>query len=82
MREQDLRSIIRKEIRSALTEKVSAALNTRMARVDKTQAMKMLQKVLQSKPASQQAEFVADLVKKLNLKGNIGLLIKKIRKVN
>ena len=71
MKEQDLRSIIRKEIRSALTEKVSAALNTRMARVDKTQAMKMLQKVLQSKPASQQAEFVADLVKKLNLKSKL-----------
>jgi transcription initiation factor TFIIIB Brf1 subunit/transcription initiation factor TFIIB len=82
MKEQDLRRIIRNEIRSTLDETVSAALNTRMDRVDKTQAMQMLQKALQSKPATQQAEFVADLVKKLNLKGNIGLLIKKIRKVN
>ena len=53
-----------------------------MDRVDKTQAMKMLKKIFASKPASQQAEFVANLVKNLNLKGNIGLLIKKIRKVN
>ena len=44
--------------------------------------MKMLKKIFASKPASQQAEFVANLVKNLNLKGNIGLLIKKIRKVN
>tara|TARA_R100000664_G_C2662946_1_gene78304 strand:+ start:95 stop:343 length:249 start_codon:yes stop_codon:yes gene_type:complete len=82
MKEKELRYIIRKEIRSALNEKVSAALTNRMDRVDKTQAMKMLQKAFATKPASQQAEFVAQLVKKLNLKGNIGLLIKKIRKVN
>jgi|TARA_R110001583_G_scaffold14755_2_gene61524 hypothetical protein len=82
MKEQELRSIIRKEIKSALTEKVSATLTTKMDRVDKTQAMKMLKKIFASKPASQQAEFVANLVKNLNLKGNIGLLIKKIRKVN
>ena len=82
MKEQDLRHIIRKEIRSALNEKVSASLTTKMDRVDKTQAMKMLKKIFASKPATQQAEFVANLVKKLDLKGNIGLLIKKIRKVN
>ena len=82
MKEQELRQTIRKEIRSALNEKVSAALTTRMNKVDKTQAMKMLTKAFATKPASQQAEFVANLVKKLNLKGNIGLLIKKIRKIN
>ena len=82
MKEQDLRHIIRKEIRSALNEKVSATLTTKMDRVDKTQAMKMLKKIFASKPATQQPEFVANLVKKLDLKGNIGLLIKKIRKVN
>ena len=53
-----------------------------MDKVDKTQAMTMLRKALKNKPASQQAEFVADLVKKLDLKGNITLLIKKIRKAN
>ena len=61
---------------------VSSALASKSARVDKTQAMKMLKKIFASKPATQQAEFVANLVKKLDLKGNIGLLIKKIRKVN
>ena len=60
-------------------EKVSSALTTRMGRLDKTQAMQMMRKTLANKPASQQAEFVADLVKGLGLKGNIQLLIKKIR---
>ena len=63
-------------------EAVNKQLSTRMDKVDKTQAMTMLRKALKNKPASQQAEFVADLVKKLDLKGNITLLIKKIRKAN
>jgi hypothetical protein len=42
----------------------------------------MMVKTLKNKPASQQAEFVADFVKDLNLKGNITLLIKKIRAAN
>ena len=62
--------------------KVSSALTSRMGRLDKTQAMKMLRKSLSNKPASQQATFVADLVKNLDLKGNITLLIKKIRQAN
>ncbi len=66
----------------AVDEKVSSALSARMGRVDKTQAMKMMRKALANKPATQQAEFVADLVKNLDLKGNITLLIKKIRQVN
>ena len=53
-----------------------------MGKLDKTQAMKMLRKSLSTKPATQQAEFVADLVKNLDLKGNITLLIKKIRQQN
>jgi hypothetical protein len=65
-----------------VTEKVSGALTSRMGRLDKTQAMKMLRKSLSNRPASQQAEFVADLVKNLDLKGNITLLIKKIRQAN
>ena len=82
MKEKELRKIIRREIRAALTEKVSPTLTSRMGRLDKTQAMKMLRKALSTKPASQQAEFVADLVKNLDLKGNITLLIKKIRQKN
>ena len=53
-----------------------------MGRLDKTQAMIMMKKTLANKPASQQAEFVASLVKGLDLKGNITLLIKKIRQKN
>jgi len=82
MKEQELREIIRREIRNALSEKVGGALKSRMGRLDKTQAMKMLRKVLSNKPATQQAEFVADLVKGLELKGNLALLIKKIRQAN
>ena len=65
-----------------MEEDVSANLTNRMGRLDKTQAMSMLRKTLKNKPASQQAEFVADLVKSLELKGNITLLIKKIRQSN
>ena len=63
-------------------EAVSQQLKTRMGKLDKTQAFQMMVKTLKNKPASQQAEFVADFVKDLNLKGNITLLIKKIRAAN
>ena len=83
MKEQELREIIRREIRNEISErKVSGALQSRMGRLDKTQAMKMLRKALAVKPATQQADFVADLVKGLDLKGNLALLIKKIRQAN
>ena len=62
--------------------KISSSLTNKMGRLDKTSAMKQLKRALSSKPASQQAEFVADLVKNLDLKGNITLLIKKIRQKN
>lgn len=62
--------------------KVSSALSKRMGRVDKTQAMVMMKKALATKSAQVQTDFVADLVKNLNLKGNITLLIKKIRQKN
>ena len=65
-----------------VNEKVSASLTSRMGKLDKTQTMKMMRAALRTKPASQQAEFVADLVKNLDLKGNITLLIKKIRQIN
>ena len=61
-------------------EAVSGALASKGDRLDKTQAMDMLRKTLRTKPASQQAEFVSDLVKSLELKGNINLLIRKLRK--
>ena len=63
-------------------EAVSKSLSNRADKLGKTQAMKNMVKALKNKPASQQAEFVADLVKGLDLKGNITLLIKKIRKAN
>ena len=63
-------------------EAVSAQLKTRMAKVDKSQAFDMLKKALKTKPATQQADFIADLIKNLELKGNLTMLIKKIRQVN
>ena len=66
----------------APTANESRALDSKMSKLDKTQAMKMLRQTLKTKPATQQAEFVADLVKGLNLKGNITMLIKKIRQTN
>jgi hypothetical protein len=48
--------------------KVSSALSSRMGRVDKTQAMVMMKKMLDTKPATMQADFVLDLLKGLNLK--------------
>jgi len=65
---------------SPMEEKISSSLASRSAKVDKTQAMKNMKAALASKSAPQQAEFVADLVKGLNLKGNISLLIQKLRK--
>ena len=44
MKEQDLRHIIRKEIRSALNEKVSASLTTKMDRVDKIETLVSMEK--------------------------------------
>lgn len=63
-------------------EAVSKQLSSRLDKVDKSQAMQMLRKTLKNKPASQQAAFVADLVKSLELKGNLTMLIKKIRQAN
>jgi len=63
-------------------EAVGQQLKTRMGKLGKTQAFQMMVNALKNKPASQQAEFVADFVKDLNLKGNITLLIKKIRSAN
>ena len=51
-----------------VTEAVPASLKSRSARVDKTQAMKMMKASLDTKPATQQADFVIDLLKGLNLK--------------
>lgn len=64
----------------ASNEAVGGALASKGEKLDKTQAMDMLRKTLKTKPASQQAEFVSDLVKSLELKGNVNLLIRKLRK--
>ena len=48
----------------------SSALASRMARVDKTQAMVQMKKMLATKPATQQTDFVLDLLKGLDLKGS------------
>jgi hypothetical protein len=53
---------------SVTTEAIPASLSSRSARVDKTQSMKMLKSALGTKPATQQADFVLDLLKGLNLK--------------
>tara|TARA_R100000458_G_C8254307_1_gene230662 strand:+ start:102 stop:671 length:570 start_codon:yes stop_codon:yes gene_type:complete len=49
-------------------EKVSKSLQAKSAKVDKTQAMKMLKQALAVKSAQQQTDFVSDLIKKLELK--------------
>mgnify|MGYP003653328503 CR=1 FL=1 len=67
MKEQNLRTIIRKEIRSALSEKVSATLTTKMDRVDKTQEMGMLKKTLATKPATQQVDFIIAMIQGFEL---------------
>ena len=50
--------------------KVAGALQTRMGRVDKTQAMQMMKKTLAARPATQQVDFVIDLINNLDLKGS------------
>jgi len=47
---------------------VSSALASKSARVDKTQAMQMLKKTLGTKPATQQTDFVIDMINNLGLK--------------
>jgi hypothetical protein len=49
-------------------EAIPASLAARQARVDKTSAMKMMKANLGTKPASQQADFVIDLINNLDLK--------------
>ncbi len=39
-----------------------------MGRVDKTQAMQMMKKTLATKPATQQTDFVIDMINSLGLK--------------
>ena len=53
---------------SVTTEAIPASLKARSARVDKTQAFKMMKSTLDTKPATQQADFVLDLLKGLSLK--------------
>ncbi len=45
----------------------AGALDSKGAKLEKTQAFQMLQKALASKPANQQAEFVMDLIGKLGM---------------
>jgi hypothetical protein len=52
----------------SLEEAVPASLKSRQGRVDKTAAMKMMKSTLSTKPATQQADFVIDLIKGLNIK--------------
>jgi hypothetical protein len=47
---------------------VSSALASKMGRVDKTQAMQMMKKTLATKPATQQTDFVIDMINSLGLK--------------
>jgi E3 ubiquitin-protein ligase DOA10 len=48
--------------------KVSGALSSRMGRVDKTQAMVQMKKMLKTRPATQQVDFVIQMVNDLELK--------------
>ena len=60
---------------------VNPALARKADRVDKTQAMKMLKQAVSSKGASQQSDFVLDLVNNLGLKDSAKQRIKmQIRK--
>ena len=62
-------------------EAVSAGLKARQDRLDKTQAFDMLKKMLATKPATQQTDYVIDLVNKLDLKsGAKTRLVQLIRK--
>ena len=47
---------------------VNPTLASRQSRVDKTQAMQMLKKALQTKPANMQVDYVIGLVNDLGLK--------------
>ena len=55
-------------------------LQKKQDKVDSTQHMKNLKRSLASKSAEVQAQFVADLVKGLDLKANLPKLIQKLRK--
>ncbi|MBC8301838.1 MAG: hypothetical protein H8E55_39510 [Pelagibacterales bacterium] len=48
--------------------KVSSALSSKMGRVDKTQAMQMMKKMLKTKPAIQQADFILNMLKDFDIK--------------
>lgn len=48
--------------------KVSSALSSKMGRVDKTQAMQMMKKMLKTKPATQQADFILNMLKDFDIK--------------
>jgi len=68
----------------AASEPVSEApidvLQKKQDKVDSTQHMKNLKRSLATKSAEVQAQFVADLVKGLDLKANLPKLIQKLRK--
>jgi hypothetical protein len=49
-------------------EEASSALASRMGRVDKTQAMVQMKKMLATRPATQQTDFVIDMINGLELK--------------
>ena len=62
-------------------EAVSAGLKARQDRLDKTQAFDMLKKMLATKPATQQTDYVIDLDNKLDLKSCAKtILVQLIRK--
>jgi len=48
--------------------KVSSSLSSRMGRVDKTQAMQMMKKMLKTRPATQQADFILNMLKDFDIK--------------
>lgn len=48
-----------------------SSLDAKADKLDKSQAWQMLQKAVQSKPASQQAEFIVDLVGRFNLDDSV-----------
>ena len=56
------------EEETPVEEATNPGLAGRQARVDKTQAMVMLKKMLGSRPATQQVDFTIDLVNSLGLK--------------
>jgi len=52
----------------SVEEAKSAALKSRGDRVEKTQAMKLMKSAVSTKPATQQATFILDLIKSFNIK--------------